>query len=374
MKENKVITDIEQLIPERLTRIFKNKGYLNQGKVTKIIKKNSQESLSSNLHFLEINFSNNAHTKPVSPEIVVKIPKRSARFFGKHEAKFYSNIAETMDEMPIPTCYDAVHSNITLLSHIILQNLSDTYIELPGGSVPPSKHHCEKAIDCLAELHAFWWDHSKLKEFTRYAVVLGIMKENSFNEKEIFKWFKNQRRDLKQFFSIQKIPFIEGISDKRKEIFKTVFSLYPQLIYDRMSRKNITLIHSDAHFWNFFYPKDIDNEKLKACLTDWGTWGIGVGCQDLVFMIGIFLPPESRRLMEKDLIKRYYNNLLKFGIENYSWDECYYDYKLLAFLNLFRIIDWWRRNAPPKTWWPLFESCICTIEDLNCMELIESHD
>jgi hypothetical protein len=114
LKENKVIVNIEQLTPERLTRIFKNKGYLNQGKVSKIIKKNSQESLSSNLHFLEINFSNNAQTIPVSTEIVVKIPKRLAKFYGKHEAKFYGIIADTMDEMPIPTCYDAVHSNITI--------------------------------------------------------------------------------------------------------------------------------------------------------------------------------------------------------------------------------------------------------------------
>ena len=178
MKENKVITNIEQLTPERLTRIFKNKGYLSQGEVTKIIRRNSQESLSSNLHFLDINFSNNAQTKPVSPEIVIKIPKRLAKFFGKHEAKFYSIIAETMDEMPIPTCYDAVYSNITILSHLILENLSDTHIELPP--VPPSKQHCEKAIDCLAELHAFWWNHPKLKEFTRHSVVLWILKENSF--------------------------------------------------------------------------------------------------------------------------------------------------------------------------------------------------
>jgi hypothetical protein len=370
LKENKVIVNIEQLTPERLTRIFKNKGYLNQGKVSKIIKKNSQESLSSNLHFLEIIFSNNAQTKPISPEIVVKIPKRLAKFFGRHEAKFYSIIAEKMDEMPIPTCYDAVYSNITLLSHLILENLSNTHIELPPD--PPSKQHCEKAIDCLAELHAYWWNHPKLNEITRHSVVLCIMKENSFNEKEIFKYFKNQNRDLKQFFLIQKIPFTDGISDKRKELFKTVFSLYPQLIYDRMSRRNITLIHNDAHFWNFFYPKDINNEKLKACLTDWGTWGIGVGCQDLAFMIGIFLSPENRRSIEKDLIKRYYNNLLKFGVENYSWDECYYDYKLLTLLNLFRIIDWWRRGALPKTWWPLFENSISTIEDLNCMELLEN--
>jgi len=33
MKENKVITNIEQLTPEWLTSIFKNNGYLSKGKV-----------------------------------------------------------------------------------------------------------------------------------------------------------------------------------------------------------------------------------------------------------------------------------------------------------------------------------------------------
>jgi len=33
MKEKNVITNIEQLTPERLTSIFKNNGYLSKGKV-----------------------------------------------------------------------------------------------------------------------------------------------------------------------------------------------------------------------------------------------------------------------------------------------------------------------------------------------------
>jgi len=58
MKENKVITDIEQLTPEWLTRIFKNKGYLSQGKVTKIILNHSEVTITSNMHFLKVKFSN----------------------------------------------------------------------------------------------------------------------------------------------------------------------------------------------------------------------------------------------------------------------------------------------------------------------------
>jgi len=373
MKEDKVITNIEQLTPEWLTRIFKNKGYLSQGKVTKVIKKSSQVTTSSNVHFLELSFSDDAQNEPISPEIVVKIIKPvgvTNKYLGQHEAKFYSIVAETMNEIPIPTCYDAAFSEETGLSHIILENLSHTHEEIfKYIPIHPSKRQCEIAIDCLAELHARWWDDQKLREHSKHSFVLYTFKENSFNEKDIFSWFKNQKRNLLVFLEL----LGDRISDNRIELFKTIFSLYPQLAYERIKKKNITVIHGDAHLWNFYYPKDIDNKKLKARLADWQMWGIGVGGQDLAYMIGLWWYPERRHLMEKDLVKRYYNVLLKFGIKNYSWDECWYDYKLFALFNLYIVVYWWRGlNLDHGTWWPRLESSMCTIEDLNCIELLES--
>ncbi len=368
MKENKVITDIEQLTPEWLTCIFKNKGYLSQGKITKIIKKNSQETVSSNVHFLELNFSPDAQTEPASPEIVVKIPKPNniSKFFGKHEAKFYSFVAETMNEMPIPTCYDAAFSEETGLSHIMFENLSKTHVEC--SEYPPSKRYFERAIDCLAELHAFWWDHQKLKELSKRSYVLYTFKENSFNEEEILTWFNSQKETLKRFLKI----FGDSISDNRKELFKKVFSLYPQVACERIKKENITVIHADAHPWNFFYPKDIANQKSKAILSDWQSWSIGVGCQDLAYMIGLFFFPDYRNYTEKDLIKRYHNDLLKYGIKDYSWDDCWYDYKLFALLNLYRVIWWWSVGVPSPECGVRLESSISIIEDLNCMDLLVS--
>jgi len=370
MNEKGVITNIEQLTPEWLTNIFKKKGYLSNGKVTKINKRNSQETFTSYVHFLELNFSNDAQTEGASPEIVIKIPKsvNMAKLVGIREVKFYSIVAETMNEMPIPTCYDAVFSEETGGSHIILDDLSKTHIDLKYAPIPPSKRYCERAIDCLAEIHAFWWDYHKLKELSKHVNFIYIFKENSFHEKEIFKWSKKQNRTLRRF-----LKFLgDRISDKRKELFKTVFSLYPQSAYERIKKENITLIHNDAHFWNFFYPKDIENEKNKALLIDWQGWSIGVGGRDLAYMIGFNLFPDYRHLIEKDLIKRYHNDLLKFGVKNYSWDDCWYDYRLGALLNLYRIVSWWSINLPPSLWWPTLEISILTLEDLNCMELLES--
>ncbi|KKN54189.1 hypothetical protein LCGC14_0594820 [marine sediment metagenome] len=162
------------------------------------------------------------------------------------------------------------------------------------------------------------------------------------------------------------------ISDKRNELFNTVFSKYPPIANERITKENITIIHGDAHLWNFLCPKDINNEKLKACLIDWATWGIGVGCQDLSNMIGMFFYPDYRQLVEKNLIKRYHDTLLKFGIKNYSWDDCWYDYKLFTLSNLHRIAVWWSIGLPLTDLWRWLESSFCTIEDLNCLELLES--
>ena len=371
MNEKGVITDIKQLTPGWLTSIFKKKGYLSKGKVTKINKRNSQETFTSYVHFLELNFSNDAQTEGASPEIVVKIPKsvNMAKLIGNHEVKFYSIVAETMNEMPIPTCYEAAFSEETGLSHIILDDLSKTHIELlKYAPLPPSKRYCERAIDCLAEIHAFWWDYHKLKELSKHFNFIHIFKENSFIEEEIYKQSKNQNRSLKRFLKL----LGDRISYKRKELFKTIFSLFPQFSVERIKKKeNITLIHGDAHFWNFFYPKDIENEKYKTLLFDWQSWSIGVGGQDLAYMIGLRLYPDYRHLIEKVLIKRYHNDLLKFGVKNYSWVDCWYDYRLGALLNLYRIVAWWRLNLHPSLWWPALERSFLTLEDLNCMELLE---
>jgi hypothetical protein len=86
-------------------------------------------------------------------------------------------------------------------------------------------------------------------------------------------------------------------------------------------------------------------------------------------MIGFWHYPDYRHLIEKDLIKHYHNVLLKYGVKTYSWDECWYDYKLSALLNLYRIICRWNSNM--KNWWFEFERVLFVIKDLNCMELLE---
>ena len=84
------------------------------------------------------------------------------------------------------------------------------------------------------------------------------IKTGVFNEKEILSWFKNENQTLNRM-----LTFLgDQISDTRKDIFETVFSIYPNLAYERMKQENITVIHGDFHQWNYFYPKDHNQYKL----------------------------------------------------------------------------------------------------------------
>ncbi len=387
MNGNLVITEIKQLTPERLTNIFRNKGFLNQGRVTGIVNKNSLETPTSKVYFLVLKFSNDAQTELLSPQIVVKIPNEGffplpvVKILGTHKAKFYSFLADSMKELSIPICYDVKYSEDTGLSHLILEDLSDTHLDgepSPSSYITPSKRHCERAIDCLAELHAYWWNHHKLKELSKHSNALYTHKKKYFNEernnivRQSFEevsgiLIKNEKETLIRF-----LEFLgDKISDISKDLFKTVFSSYPQVVYDRIKKENLTLIHRDSHLGNFFFPKDLKSQKFIVILYDWQSWGIGVGTQDLVRLSFINLfHPTYRKWMETELVKRYHNNLLKLGIKRYSWDDCWYDYRLFVIKNLYTLIQRWSVKVSSNFWHRL-ESSLCAIEDLNCMELLE---
>ena len=132
-----------------------------------------------------------------------------------------------------------------------------------------------------------------------------------------------------------------------------------------------------VYLYNFHVPfshgKDIESEKYKTILSDWQGWNIGVGGLDLAYMIGLMLFPDYRHLIEKDLIKRYHSHLIKLGIKNYSWDNCWYDYKLFTFFNIYTCIWWWNMGTVSSSFfWAKLETSLSTLEDLNCMELLES--
>lgn len=89
-------------------------------------------------------------------------------------------------------------------------------------------------------------------------------------------------------------------------------------------RRALTIIHGDAHSWNFLFPR---SGSGPAYLIDWQLWHVDVGARDLAFFMALHWYPNRRRELEASLIERYHEALLAYGIANYSLDDLWLDYR-----------------------------------------------
>src|SRR5438132_1517393 len=69
--------------------------------------------------------------------------------------------------MPAPLvvrCYDAAYAPEVQKFHLVLEDVSASHVQATVWPLPPVEAQCVQAIDCLAQLHAHWWDHASLAQ------------------------------------------------------------------------------------------------------------------------------------------------------------------------------------------------------------------
>ncbi len=128
-----------------------------------------------------------------------------------------------------------------------------------------------------------------------------------------------------------------------------------------------TVTHGDSHYWNFLFPRN--KEENQCVIIDWQSWGIGLGAEDLAYMIALFWYPERRQRMEQPLLKFYLEEMQKQHID-YVWNDFWTEYRISVIFNLLSPVFRQSRDRHPAIWWPLLESGFGAFEDLNCLEFL----
>lgn len=358
------ITDLAQVSPEWLTRVLRKKGVLPQGQVTAVAKKPSQPTLTSLIVRLEASYSDGAPTSAPA-RLFLKMAKPDfdaalSSTLGKTEVEFYITVADAMSDPSTVRCYDAVYAPETGKSHLLLADVTDTHFQTEWP-LPPTQQHCEQVMECVAKFHAFWWEHPRLGKDIGTLPTDKALKES----------IGDAERKVHDF-----IDFLgDRLSVNRRQVYEKVLAGLPRLLSHHRgarltARKTCTLVHGDAHFWNFLYPHDADKDKVH--LIDWQGWGIGIGTDDLAYMIALHWYPERRWVMERALISRYHHELLRHGVANYAWRECWFDYRVSAMMNLFIPVWQWSVKIPAAVWWSHLERAMWAFDDLGCAELLET--
>ena len=355
----KPITSLNQITPSLLTRIFRANGMLETGEVTTVYYKLYPRTYSlGDLVYLFVTYSSDAS---------VNLP---SRFFLKlkhnegQECYFYNTIAKVIPELPVLRCYDSIYSRETGAYHLLLEDASLTHVT----PVPPTDWHrkidapfAEQIIDGYAKLHAYYWENQMRWEEIERQIGCTIR----MTGEDIRNRTHTTTKEMVDFFDYMG----DRLSAEFRSSFEKIAAQLPNLLIERLvNEKHLTLTHYDNNIWNIFLPHA--PQKNPIYIIDWEAYRLWFGTEDISGLFGRFQPPELRRAMECDLLRRYHNCLLEYGVQNYDWDDLWYDYRLGIIMRLNDQI--WipdETRVPVANW--IFENIVSAFNDNECAELLD---
>jgi len=354
------ITDLTHVTPRWLTEVLREDGCLPRGEVGSVTCTEQKKTFTSTVAHLELTYSAGApQTAPSRLFLKMSRPATGPGDFDedhfRKEVVFYTTVASAMPHPPSVPCYDAVYCSGQASCHLLFDDITQTHFQT-DHPLPPPYDQCERAIDCLARFHAFWWDHPRLGK--------DVGKFRTEDERRTG-WSDAEKstHDFMDFLG-------DRLSAARRQIYETVLEALPRLSQRQEQRKNLTLVHGDAHLWNFVFPRNPAANEVH--MIDWQFWHPTIGGTDLAFMISREWYPERRRRLEKRLIEQYHAILLECGVADYDWADCWRDYRLSVIqVSLFiPVWQWSLFKAGPRVWWSGLERAMLAFEDLECAELL----
>lgn len=90
----------------------------------------------------------------------------------------------------------------------------------------------------------------------------------------------------------------------------------------------LTVQHGDFRLDNILF--DIQGGGRRMGTLDWQTVTLGPGVTDAAYFLSAGLDPDLRRKNERELIGRYHAELVRLGVNDYGFDQCWADYQRLA--------------------------------------------
>ena len=334
-----------------LTDRLRARGWLADVRVKTVEFGSSYRTTPSILTPLRLTYSGDAGA--AAPErLLLKIPRRQFLPVDDREVVFYDSVAPGLSPSPAVRCLDAAHDRETGSCHLLLEDLSATHLQL-GWLETPEPAHARGIVDALALLHAQCWEGPR-------AVALSALPEE-----ELHSELGGVDRRFPRFVARTS----EALSPAVREIFERVLEAWPNRFGRRISGgRAVTLIHADAHNRNLLLPRRPAADRV--CLIDLQAFRPWLGVQDLAYNLTLFWHPDERRRQEVDLLKRYHDRLAELGIEDYPWEDLWYDYRLSVMTCLH--VPWIHGGDPGSAWlWrPQLERAMNAFRDLKCFELL----
>ena len=252
------------------------------------------------------------------PETVVgKFPSDDAasRDFGqrsgyyRNEIRFYEEIAPTLS-IAVPTpLHAALAANETDFV-LLMEDLSPARVvdQIEGASADEAA----RVLEQIAAVHAGTWGRADLAQVAWLKGTSTSFTAVSDGFGDLIAGFADTYGDLIPAGDVAEAGRLIDHLDAWKAILNE-----PRCLW-----------HSDLRADNVLF--DAVGGRWPVALLDWQGVGFGPGVSDVSYFLGTSLDAETRRGHERDLVGVYHGALVAGGVEGYSAEQCWEEYRLLA--------------------------------------------
>ena len=336
--------------PGYITEALRSTHVPDGPRVREVTVESSRTTIFSRITRLRLSYDGTAADAPMSLILKTGLPDRVGG--GLHEVEFYRQVAPAMDPGLVPRCFDAHWDAATKDWHLLLEDLTDTHASVSVWPLPPTTEQCDRIVETLARFHAAWWDDPRL------GASIGKRHDAPAHSRIL--------QDLTTRFAGFADRLGDSLSSERRLLYERLFDVMPRQLERSRTRRNVTLLHGDAHVWNVFMPRDGGDLRLF----DWDSWRIGVAATDLAYMMALHWYPDRRKRLEGRLLDRYHATLLAQGVHDYDRQALDDDYRRAVLWQIITPVWQATLDIPPVIWRNHLERVMLAVDDLGCRDLL----
>ena len=227
------------------------------------------------------------------------------------EVRFYQQVASTVG-VRTPRCYHADVDPATAEFVLILEDLAPALVgdQVAGCSVDQAA----LALTELAALHAPRWGDPGLEEL---------------------EWLHRRTAASNDAGAVLLPMLFEGFAARYGGVLEeSVLDVGRRLMagldaYLHHQPRPWTVQHADYRLDNLLFGTADGGAPLAV--VDWQTVVLGPGVADVSYFLGAGPSTDDRRRHEERLVREYHDALVAGGVSDYSFDDCFTDYRRYAY-------------------------------------------
>ncbi len=238
-------------------------------------------------------------------------------FLYPREVAFYTQLAQ---HSPIRTP-GLYHAELDMSDHgfvLLLEDLSAATAGDQLAGITPAR--TEAALAAIGQLHGAWWgkvDGEEMAALFDYANP---------------EYCAAVQAGYQAFLAPALENYSNTFSDYTKKAAEALAPVAAKMIAEMSSRQR-TFCHGDYRADNLMFGGAMGDGGIAAL--DWQISGRGNGLYDVAYLICGSVPQAQRRETEQELLHLYHDTLLAMGVENFSFEQCWQDYRNCVLGGLF---------------------------------------